>query len=95
MSQLRLVTKWLDAVHPKYHTPYRAILVFSFIGWLETFLSFLTPSAMDTLGNLYAFGATLGYLLVFVSLIVLRITDPYTPRPYRMPFNLPVRVRGR
>jgi basic amino acid/polyamine antiporter, APA family len=95
MSQLRLVTKWLDAVHPKYRTPYRAILLFSFIGWFETFLSFLTPSAMDTLGNLYAFGATLGYLLVFVSLIVLRVTDPYTPRPYRMPLNLPLRVRGR
>ncbi len=95
MSQLRPVTKWLDAIHPKYRTPYRAILVFSFIGWLETFLSFLTPSAMDTLGNLYAFGATLEYLLVFVSLIVLRITDPYTPRPYRMPFKLPLRVRGR
>jgi basic amino acid/polyamine antiporter, APA family len=95
MSQLRLVTRWLDAVHPKYRTPYRAILVFSFIGWLETFLSFLTRSAMDTLGNMYAFGATLGYLLVFVSLIVLRITDPYTPRPYRMPLNLPLRIHGR
>jgi APA family basic amino acid/polyamine antiporter len=95
MSQLRLVTKWLDAVHPRYRTPYRAIVLFALIGWLETFLSFLTPSAMDTLGNMYAFGATLGYLLVFVSLIVLRVTDPYTPRPYRMPVNLPVRVRGR
>jgi len=95
MSQLRLVTKWLDAVHPRYRTPHRAIMLFAFIGWLETFLSFLTPSAMDTLGNMYAFGATLGYLLVFVSLIVLRITDPYTPRPYRMPVNLPLRVRGR
>jgi len=95
MSQLRLVTGWLDAVHPKYRTPYRAIMVFSFIGWLETFLSFLTPSAMDTLGNLYAFGATLGYLLVFVSLIVLRFKDPYTPRPYRMPLNVPVRYHGR
>src|SRR5215469_13306876 len=95
MSQLRLATRWLDAVHPRYRTPYRAILLFSFIGWLETFLSFLTPSAMDTLGNMYAFGATLGYLLVFVSLIVLRVTDPYTPRPYRMPFNLPLRIRGR
>lgn len=95
MSQLGLVTRWLDAVHPRYRTPYRAILLFAFIGWLETFLSFLTPSAMDTLGNMYAFGATLGYLLVFVSLIALRVTDPYTPRPYRMPLNLPLRVRGR
>lgn len=95
MSQLRLVTRWLDAVHPRYRTPYRAILLFSFVGWLETFLSFLTPSAMDTLGNMYAFGASLGYLLVFISLIVLRFKDPYTPRPYRMPLNVPLRRDGR
>ena len=95
MSQLRLVTGWLDAVHPKYRTPYRAILLFSFVGWFETFLSFLTPNAMDTLGNLYAFGATLGYLLVFASMIVLRFKDPYTPRPYQMPLNIPISYRGR
>jgi len=29
--------------------------------------------------------------LVFVSLLVLRYKDPYTPRPYRMPFNILLR----
>ncbi len=95
MSRLRLVTGWLDAVHPRFRTPYRAIALFSFVGWLETLLSFMTRSAMETLGNLYAFGATLGYLLVFASLIILRFKDPYTPRPYRMPINIPIRYRGR
>ena len=50
---------------------------------------------MDTLGNMYAFGATLGYSLVFVSLIRLRFRDPYSPRPYKMPFNLKIRYQGR
>ena len=36
---------------------------------------------------MYAFGATAGYLLVFISLIVLRFKDPFSPRPYRMPLN--------
>jgi APA family basic amino acid/polyamine antiporter len=42
---------------------------------------------------MYAFGATLAYLISFVSLIVLRFHDPYSPRPYRFPGN--IRWRGR
>jgi APA family basic amino acid/polyamine antiporter len=94
MSQLHLVTKWLDKVHPLYQTPVRTIVVFSLMGAVEALLAFLTPSAMDTLGNMYAFGATLGYTLVFISLIVLRFKDPYSPRPYIMPVNLKVRWKG-
>ena len=91
MSQLRLVTRWLDKVHPKYRTPVRTIVVFGLMGAFEAFLSFLTPSAMDTLGNMYAFGATLGYTLVFISLIKLRFSDPYSPRPYIMPVNIKIK----
>jgi APA family basic amino acid/polyamine antiporter len=47
------------------------------------------------LGNMYAFGATLGYTLVFISLIVLRFKDPYSPRPYIMPLNWPIQWQGR
>ncbi len=95
MSQLGLVTKWLDHVNPRYHTPVRTILIFGAMGGLEALLSFLTPSALDTLGNMYAFGATLGYTLVFISLIKLRFDDPYSPRPYKVPGNLAIRWHGR
>ncbi len=87
MSQLNLVTPWLREVHPHYRTPARSILLFSGIGLLEAMLAFLTPSAVDVLANMYAFGATLGYMLVFVALIFLRFKDPYSPRPYRVPLN--------
>ncbi len=95
MSQLQLASKWLDKVHAKFQTPVRTIVIFSLMGAAEAFLSFLTPSALDTLGNMYAFGATLGYTLVFISLIVLRFKDPYSPRPYIMPVNLPIQWKGR
>jgi APA family basic amino acid/polyamine antiporter len=62
--------------------------VFSGIGLLEAMLAFLTPSAVDALANMYAFGATLGYLLVFIALISLRVRDPYSPRPYHVPGNV-------
>jgi APA family basic amino acid/polyamine antiporter len=89
MSKLQLITPWLDKVHPRYRTPTRTIAFFSFIGAIQILLSAFTPEILDTLGNMYAFGATLGYILVFISLIKLRFSDPYTPRPYRMPVNLP------
>src|SRR5574341_167844 len=95
LSGLGIISSWFNKVHPRYKTPMRSIIIFSGIGILETVLSFLTPSAMDTLGNMYAFGATLGYTIVFISLIKLRFSDPYTPRPYKMPLNLKLNFRKR
>ncbi len=88
MSRLGLVTRWFDKVHPRFRTPVRTVVFFSLIGALEVALSAFTPDLLDTLANMYAFGATLGYILVFISLIQLRFTDPYTPRPYKVPLNL-------
>jgi APA family basic amino acid/polyamine antiporter len=95
LSQFKIISPWFDKVHPKYRTPIRTILIFSMIGLIETVLSFLTPSAMDTLGNMYAFGATLGYTMVFIALIKLRFDDPYSPRPYKVPVNLNLKHKGR
>lgn len=88
MSNFRLVSPWFSRVHPKYHTPSNAIIGFGWVGIALTIVSFLTPSVLDTLANLYAFGATFGYMIVFLSLIRLRFVDPYTPRPYKVPGNL-------
>jgi APA family basic amino acid/polyamine antiporter len=97
MSQFHFISPWFDVVHPKYHTPVRTIVIFSGIGIIQIILAFLfgQDAAMEILGNMYAFGATLGYSLVFMALIRLRFTDPYTPRPYKMPLNLKVRYRER
>jgi len=88
MSHFRLVSKWFNKVQPRFRTPINAIVGFGFVSILLTIFSFLTPRALDTLGNLYAFGATLGYTLVFISLIRLRFVDPYSPRPYKVPGNI-------
>ena len=87
MSHFRLASAWFRYVHPKYRTPSNAILGFGWVGIMLTVIAFLTPSVLDTLANLYAFGATFGYMLVFISLIRLRFLDPYTPRPYKVPLN--------
>ena len=93
MSQFNFVSKWFRAVHPRHRTPVRTIWVFSGIGALQVILSFLSPSAPDTLANMYAFGASLGYTLVFIALMRLRFKDPYSPRPYKVPLNLRLKRR--
>jgi len=88
MSHFRLASPWFRYVHPRYRTPRNAIVGFGWVGVALTIVAFLTPRVLDTLANLYAFGATFGYMLVFISLIRLRFSDPYTPRPYKVPLNI-------
>ena len=101
MSQFQILPAWFNRVHPRYQTPARTIVVFSVAAMAVTIFAFIFPgkaggnAAIDILADLYAFGATYGYLLVLISLLVLRFRDPYTPRPYRMPLNVRIRFRGR
>jgi APA family basic amino acid/polyamine antiporter len=101
MSQFQLLPDWFTKINRKFATPSRAIMVFSGVALLQTLIAFFTPgppgksAAIDVLADLYAFGATTGYLLVFISLFVLRLYDPYTPRPYMMPLNIRITFRHR
>jgi APA family basic amino acid/polyamine antiporter len=95
MSRFDSISTWFEKVDPRRRTPVRTIVVFSSIGALQVVIASLTENAIDTMANMYAFGATLGYTLIMVSLIRLRFVDPYTPRPYRMPLNLSISTRGK
>jgi APA family basic amino acid/polyamine antiporter len=93
MSRFHFIDVWFNAIHKKHRTPVRTIAIFSAIAAVQVVLASLTgPKALDTLGNMYAFGASTGYLLVFIALIRLRFTDPYSPRPYKMPLNIRLKV---
>ncbi len=95
MSRFHFIDEWFNVVNKKYRTPARTIIIFSLIAAVQTILASLTgPQALDTLANMYAFGASTGYLLVFIALIRLRFTDPYSPRPYRMPLNIKIQRDG-
>src|SRR5205085_938096 len=101
MAQFDLLPAWFSKVNKRFATPARAVIAFGVVALLQTIFAFFTPgqpgksAAIDVLADLYAFGATTGYLLVFVSLFVLRFRDPYTPRPYKMPINIRVNYKGR
>ncbi|MGA8534036.1 MAG: APC family permease [Candidatus Tumulicola sp.] len=110
MSSTNLLPSMFQRVHARYRTPAISIVTFGGIAVLELiFAAFpsLHPGAMTVyarffrnetglnfLADLYAFGAATSYSFVFVALIALRLYDPLSPRKFKIPFNLPVRVRG-
>jgi APA family basic amino acid/polyamine antiporter len=89
MSHFGLLPKWFSKVNPKTRTPVRSILVFGLIGATMALIG-----QLDWVADLYNFGALLSYLLVNISLIVLRQTDRDTHRSWRVPFNLRFTRKG-
>jgi APA family basic amino acid/polyamine antiporter len=88
MGQYRQLPELLRQLHPKYRTPYIAILVFGGIACLT-----MLPGEAKFLGTVYAFGAMLGFTVAHASVIALRIKEPNRERPYKAPGN--VRIRGK
>jgi APA family basic amino acid/polyamine antiporter len=88
MAELGLIGGWLSRISPRFRTPLRAIIVFASVAALEALVGFFTgKKAMDTIANMYAFGAMLAYFLCSIALLSLRIKEPHTPRPYKVPLN--------
>ncbi len=90
MGKEGMLPRWLSELHPKFLTPYRAILLFSVIQLALALVGHLGLAA-----DLYNFGALISYTIVNLAVVALRIKDPYRYRPFRMPGNIRVRIRGR
>jgi APA family basic amino acid/polyamine antiporter len=82
MGQHRQLPEGLRQVHPKYRTPYIAILVFAGIAMLT-----LIPGQTDFLATLYSFGAMLSFTIAHVSVIQLRRRHADSERPWKPPLN--------
>ncbi len=86
MGQYRQLPTRLRQLHPRYRTPYVAIIVFGFIACLT-----MLPGQAQFLGTIYAFGAMLAFTVAHASVIALRIKEPERERPYRGRGNVTVR----
>jgi APA family basic amino acid/polyamine antiporter len=91
MAHNDLLPRIFTYVHPKFKTPLVALVVFAGIAIGELIAAGLTPNALETLAQMYAFSAAVNYLLVFIALLRLRFTDTETPRTFRMPWNVSLR----
>jgi len=110
MASGGLLPSVFQRVHPKFRTPTASLFVFTGVAVLEVIfaaLPSLSPGAaafyakhfngeagIGFLGDLYAFGAATSYSFVFVALIALRLTDPLSPRKFKIPLNVPLTFRG-
>jgi basic amino acid/polyamine antiporter, APA family len=82
MGQHRQLPESLRQVHPRYRTPYIAILVFAAIAMIT-----LVPGQTDFLATMYSFGAMLSFTIAHVSVIQLRRKLSATERPWKPPLN--------
>jgi basic amino acid/polyamine antiporter, APA family len=89
MGQYRQLPERLRQLHPRFRTPYVAIVIFGGIACLT-----MLPGEAEFLGTVYAFGAMLGFTVAHASVIALRIKEPDRERPYRAPLNVTVRGRS-
>ncbi len=81
MSRDGLLPPAMQKVHPKYRTPHVATIV---TGVVAAFFAGVFP--LDVLGELISIGILLAFTAVCAGVLVLRRTQPDTPRPFRVPF---------
>jgi APA family basic amino acid/polyamine antiporter len=82
MGQHRQLPDRIRQVHPKFHTPYIAIIAFSAVAALT-----MLPGETDFLATMYSFGAMLSFTIAHVSVIKLRQRNPHRERPWKPPMN--------
>ncbi len=82
MGQHRQLPEKLRQVHPRYRTPYIAILVFAGVAMIT-----LVPGQTDFLATMYSFGAMLSFTIAHVSVIWLRRRRSEDERPWKPPLN--------
>ncbi len=87
MGQYRQLPERLRQLHPKFRTPYVAIILFGLVACIT-----ILPGQADFLGTIYAFGAMLSFTIAHMSVIALRVKHPEIERPWRGPGTL--RIRG-
>jgi basic amino acid/polyamine antiporter, APA family len=83
MGQHRQLPDRIRQVHPRFHTPYVAILAFSAVAALT-----MLPGQTDFLATMYSFGAMLSFTIAHVAVIRLRQRHPERERKWKPPLNV-------
>lgn len=89
MSRDGLLPSVFSDVHPKFLTPWRSnLLLMVFVSLFSGFVP------LSSLGNMTSIGTLLAFVIVCFGIMVMRKTNPDTPRPYRTPLVPVVPILG-
>jgi ethanolamine permease len=80
LSRAGYLPRVLSKVHPRFRTPYVALLVGGLVGAVGAIVG-----NGDILIQIAVFGAVISYIMMMLSAIVLRKKNPNMPRPYKVP----------
>ena len=83
----------LGRVHPRFRTPYIAIILFCLISLIVLAPGFFATNFFADLGALYVFGSLLCFALAHAAILSLRVKKPELPRPFKLGGN--IRLKGR
>ncbi len=84
-----LPKSFFGAVHPKFQTPWKSTLL---VGAVVAVMAGLFP--IDWLLDLTNIGTMLAFVIVCAAVLVMRKTNPNTPRPFRCPWVPLVPILG-
>jgi basic amino acid/polyamine antiporter, APA family len=83
MGQHRQLPEGLRQVHPKYRTPYIAIIIFAGVAILT-----MVPGKTNFLATMYSFGAMLSFTIAHIAVIKLRKSQADVERTWKPPLNV-------
>jgi basic amino acid/polyamine antiporter, APA family len=84
-----LPRKFFADIHPKFRTPWKNTIL---VGLLAAVVGSVTP--IDQIGKMVNIGTLLAFVIVSISVMVLRYTNPTQPRPFRTPWVPVVPILG-
>ncbi len=84
-----LPKRFFAEIHPKFRTPFKNTYL---VGLIAAIVGALTP--IDDIGKMVNIGTLLAFVIVCISIIVLRKTDPNKARPFRTPWVPLVPILG-
>jgi APA family basic amino acid/polyamine antiporter len=74
-------------IHPRFRTPWKGTIL---AGFIAAIVGSVTP--IDDIGKMVNIGTLFAFVIVCISVMVLRHKDPDRPRPFRTPLAWPIPV---